>query len=161
TFDDKARAEVAGKTFRVADDANITIDGNRAKLAELPAGAFVNLTLSMDQKSILRLDAQGPQVNDCNGNLVKAVDVQNSTITFDDKARAEVAGKTFTVAPNANITIDGNTSKLADLPVGAFVNIGLAVDRLTIRSISAFGPNVGDCNGNQVKAVDVQNSTIT
>ncbi len=161
TFDDKARVEVAGKTFGVAPDAHISIDGKPGKLTGLPAGAFVNLTLSVDQKTIRSLDAQGPQVNDCAGSQVKAVDVEKGTITFDDKARAEVAGKTFRVAPDAFIVIDGKPSKLAGLPGGAFVNLTFAVDRETIRHVNAQGPQISDCSGSMVKAVDAEKGTIT
>ena len=54
--------------------------------------------------------------------MVKAVDVEKGTITFDDKASAAVAGRTFPVAKDANILIDGQPSPLSGLPVGAFVN---------------------------------------
>ena len=37
------------------------------------------------------------------------VDAANNTLTFDDKARAELAGKTFRVAPDAFILIDGKS----------------------------------------------------
>ena len=71
---------------------------------------------------------QGPQVSIV-GSPVKAVDAENHTIAFDDKVRAELAGKTFRVAPDAFILIDGKRGKLADLPAGAFVNLGFSVDR--------------------------------
>jgi RNA polymerase sigma factor (sigma-70 family) len=160
SFDDKARAELAGKTFRVAADAGITIDGKRGKLSELPAGAFVNLTFAVDRETIRHLNAQGPQVSDCTGSVVTAVDVERSTITFDGKARAELAGKTFSVADNANITIDGKPGKLSGLPAGAFVNLAFAVDRKTVQHLSAQGPQVSDCSGSMVKAVDIERSTI-
>jgi RNA polymerase sigma factor (sigma-70 family) len=162
TFDDKAPAEVAGKTFRVAPDAGIAIDGKRAKLAEVPAGAHVILGLSVDQQTALSVNAQGPPfLCDCGGSLVKTVDIERNTITFDDKARAEVAGKTFTVAKDANIVIDGKPGKLADVPAGAYVGLSLSVDRQTALSVNAQGPGVGDCGGSLVKAVDVEKNTIT
>jgi hypothetical protein len=162
TFDDKARAEVAGKTFRVAEDAFILIDGKPGKLSGLPAGAFVNLTFAVDRETIRHLNAQGPQVSDCSGSLVKAVDVERSTITFDDKARVELAGKTFPVADNASITIDGKPGKLSGLPAGAFVNLTFAVDRKTVQHLSAQGAQLlCDCGGSMVKAVDAEKGTIT
>jgi hypothetical protein len=161
TFDDKAPTEVAGKTFAVAADARITIDGKPGKLSDLPAGAFLGLGLSIDRKTILHFNAQGPQLNDCNGNLLEAVDVEKSTITFDAKARPEVAGKTFPVAPDARLNIDGKPGKLTGLPAGAYVNLTFSVDRKTVLHLSAAGPQVNDCNGSLVKAVDVENSTIT
>src|SRR5262249_29104007 len=107
TVDDKAPAEVAGKTLAVAPDANIEIDGKPGKLAGIPAGTFVNLGLSVDQQTARNLQAEGPNLGGCGGSMVKAVDAANNTITFDDKAIAEVAGKTFPVAKDAWILIDG------------------------------------------------------
>jgi hypothetical protein len=161
TFDDKARAEVAGKTFSVAADANINIDGKREKLSGLPAGAFINVGFAVDHKTVRWINASGPQVSDCAGSMVKAVDVEKGTITFDDKARAEVGGKTFSVAPDANINIDGRQGKLVELPAGAFVNVGFAVDRKTVRWINAQGPQVSDCSGSPVKVVDAARNIIT
>jgi RNA polymerase sigma factor (sigma-70 family) len=161
TFDDKAPAEVAGKTFAVTRDAHIVIDGKLGKLTGLPRGAFVNLGLCVDQKTARSLNAQGAQVGGCGGSPVAAVDVERSTITFDDKAAREVAGKTFTVAKNAYIVLDGKRGKLADLPTGARVNLGLCVDQKTARNINAQGPQVGEHGGSLVKAVDVEKGTIT
>src|SRR5207244_3698377 len=129
TFDDKAIAEVAGKTFAVGKDANIVIDGKPGNLAGVPAGAYINVTLAVDQQTVGTIHAQGPPVQcDCGGSPVKAVDAERRTITFDDKARAEVAGKTFTVASDALIVIDGKPGRLADLPAGAYANLRLRVD---------------------------------
>jgi RNA polymerase sigma factor (sigma-70 family) len=158
TFDDKAAPEVSGKTFTVGQGANIVIDGRAGKLAELSAGCYLNVTLTVDQKTVGSVHAQGPPVQcDCGGSCVKAVDLVNHTITFDDKARAEVAGKTFPVAKNANIIIDGRSGTLAELPVGAFVALGLRVDQKTAGILHAQGRGVSGV----LKAVDVANHTVT
>jgi hypothetical protein len=48
TFDeDRSPPEVAGVTFPLAKNARITVDSRPAKLAEVPKGALVNLTLSV------------------------------------------------------------------------------------------------------------------
>jgi hypothetical protein len=161
TFGDKTRAEVAGKTFTVAPDAAINIDGKPSKLAELPAGAFVNLGLAVDRKTVRWLHAQGPRVQDCNGSEVKAVDAEKGTITFADMALPQVAGKTWTVAKDATINIDGKWGKLSELPAGAFANLLFAVDRKTITSIQAQGPQLRGPQAALVKAVDAKKSTIT
>jgi hypothetical protein len=160
TFDDKVRPDLAGKTFPLVKDARVSIEHRPAKLADVPADAFVYLQLSVDRKMIRTLDAQGPQINDHNGSLITAVDAEKRTVTFDDKCRPEVAGKTFSVAPDAGIVIDGKRATLADLPAGAFVNIGLAVDRKTIRHLSAQGAQISDCNGVCVESIDGEKRTI-
>src|SRR5262249_18479665 len=124
SFDDKMRVELAGKTFRVADDACVNVDGKRAKLSDVPAGAWVNLSLAVDPKPARVLGAMGPPfLCDCGGSLVTAVDAGKGTITFDSKTRAEIAGKTFSVAKDAAVTIDGKRAKLSDLPAGAYVSL--------------------------------------
>src|SRR5262249_21135087 len=152
------------KTFAVAKDANVLIDGQPGKLAEVPVGAHVTLTLTVDRQLARQVHAQGPSnVCDCGGSLVKAVDVPARAITFDEKARAEVAGKTFTVAADAFITINGNrTGTLAEVPVGCYVNLGLRVDGKTVGRLDAQGPsNLCECGGSVVKAVDAGSGTIT
>jgi RNA polymerase sigma factor (sigma-70 family) len=161
TFHDKAPAAVAGKTFPVAQDANIVIDGKPGKLSELPAGAFLNLGFSVDRRTIRHFNAHGPNVGDCGGSLVKTVDAERNTITFDDQARAGVAGKTYSVTKDAHIVIDGKVGKLTDIPSGSYVSLALCVDQKTARSVNANGAQVGDCVGSEVKAIDVEQSTIT
>jgi RNA polymerase sigma factor (sigma-70 family) len=157
TFDEKAGASVAGKTFAVARDAGIQIDGKLGSLSAIPAGCYADLTLSADRQMALRVNAQGPSnICDCGGSMVTAVDTEKGTITFDDRARAEVAGKTFFVAKDANIIIDNKRSRLSEVPVGAYVNIGLSVDRQTATNVHAQGPAVTGI----VKALDVEKRTM-
>jgi RNA polymerase sigma factor (sigma-70 family) len=157
TFGDQAPAAVAGKTIPLAQNADFRIDGKPAKVAGLPAGAFVNLILTVDQATARRLDAEGPHLGGCGGSMVKAVSAGQNTITFDDKALPEVAGKTFTFAPDVNILIDGKPGKLTELPAGAFVNLILSVDQQVARHVHAQGPHASGV----VKAVSAKKNTIT
>jgi RNA polymerase sigma factor (sigma-70 family) len=161
TYDKKAPRDIAGKTFTIASDAHIKINGNRTgTLAEVPVGSYVNLRLRVDGKTVGRVDAQGPSnLCDHEGSVVKAVDVEKGTITFDDSAKGEVAGKTFTLAKDVNIVIDGEPGKLSALPPGSLVQIHLWVDRQTVGNLRTCGrpvPGIG-----VVKAVDVGKNTIT
>ena len=158
SFDDRAMPQVAGKTFTVAADAHIVIEGKPGKLADLPAGAHVNLILTVDQQSARQVHAQGaPVACDCGGSLVKAVDVEKSTITFDDRARAEVAGKTFAIAKDAFILIDGKQGTLAELPVGAMVDLRLSLDQKAARQVRATGRMFSGV----VKSLDAERRSIT
>ena len=157
TFDDSAPRELAGKTLAVAKDAHIDVDGKPGRLAAVPAGAFGSLGLSVDRQTIRNLQAEGPTLGGCGGSCVIAVDVANRTITFDDRAPADIAGKTFTVAKDATFAIDGRRADLAGLPPGSYVNATLTVDRQTIRHIGAQGPPVAGV----LNAVDAAKNTIT
>jgi RNA polymerase sigma factor (sigma-70 family) len=161
TFDKKAARDIAGKTFTIASDVHITINGNRTgTLAEVPAGCYVNLLLRVDGKTVGRVDAQGPSnLCDHEGSVVKAVDVEKGTITFDDRAKGEVAGKTFTLAKDANIVIDGQRGSLSALPPGTLVQIHLWVDRQTVGNLHTCGQPVPGTG--VVKAVDAGKNTIT
>jgi RNA polymerase sigma factor (sigma-70 family) len=156
TLDQQAPPEIAGRTIAVAGDANIEIDGKPGKLAAIPAGSFVNVGLSVDGLMARNLQAEGPNLGECGGSQVSAVDAVNDTITFDDKSHESVAGKTFRIAKHAWITIDGKLGKLIDLPVGAYVNITLTVDRETVRSLAANGPRLAGT----VKVVDAANHAV-
>jgi RNA polymerase sigma factor (sigma-70 family) len=139
TFDDDmVPAELVGKTFPVARDADIRIDGKPGKLAEVPPGAVVQLLgLHVDQKTARRLWAQGPE----SGGLVKAVDAEKGTITFDDDMTPpELAGKTLPVARDADIRIDGKPGKLAGVPSAVLIRVRLSADQKTIRHIVVGGP---------------------
>jgi RNA polymerase sigma factor (sigma-70 family) len=172
TFDDKGAGtftnqppptELAGKTFPVAKDAGITVDDQPGKLAGVPPGALVRLSLSADQKTVRFIRAYGPGWS----AFVKAVDAGKNTITFDDEQRspspqddrrvAEVAGKTFPVAKDASLLIDGKPGKLAGLPPGARIDFGLSADRKTVRSFQTIAPHVSGV----VKVVDTEKSIIT
>jgi RNA polymerase sigma factor (sigma-70 family) len=160
TFDKKAPPDVAGRTFAIAANAPVWIDGKPAALSDVPAGCFVNLLLRTDGKTAGHVRAQGPS-NLCEpgGSVVKAVDVEKGTITFDDKVRSEVAGKTFALATDANIAIDGKPGTLAALPPGSVVAMRLWVDRQTVGMVHATGPSVPGIG--VVKAVDAERSTVT
>ncbi len=160
TFDTERTPEVlAGKTFPVAPDAGVLIDGRPAPLAGVPPGANVQVLLSVDQKTIRHLSAEGrgfPVV------LVKAADAVRNTITFDqNRSPEDLAGKTFPVARDANIAIDGRSGALAGIPPGAVVSVGLSVDQKTVRTLSADGPQIGNPGGAVVDSVDVEKGTIT
>src|SRR5262249_47629874 len=124
TFDDRARAGVAGKTFALAGDANVVIDGKPGQLADLPAGSYVDLFLRVDRQTVGALRARGPTVH----GVVKAVEAGKNVITVD--------GNTSPVANDANIVIEGKTLKLAGVPAGVRVSVKLCVDRKTVRKIS-------------------------
>ena len=96
--------------------------------AGLPAGSFVNLVLSVDQQTVRRIHAKGPPVS----GVVKAVDAEKGTITLEDR--------TFRVAKDVVIVIDGNRGQLAGLRTGANVSLTLHVDQKTVGMIYTKEP---------------------
>jgi RNA polymerase sigma factor (sigma-70 family) len=154
-----AGSEDDGRTFRVTKETTIIIDGKPGTLAAIPAGAGLHaLNLCADQQTADGINVCGPGYHHV---PVTAVDADKHTITIGEQAPAEVAGKTLRVVPEANIQIDGKPGKLAAVPVGAFVNLGLSVDRQTALNLQAEGPNLGGCGGSMVSAVSAGENTIT
>jgi len=161
TFARKSAPDVAGKSFLIAKDALITINGNRAgTLLDVPAGCYVNLLLRVDLRTVGGLDARGPS-NLCapGGSVVKAVDAEKGTITFDDAEKSEIAGKTFSLAKDAIVVVDDKAGQLSAIAPGTFVDMRLWLDRRTIGSLHTCGqpvPGIG-----VVRGVDAKNHTIT
>jgi hypothetical protein len=157
TFEDKCSPEVAGKTFTVAPDALIIIDGKGGKLAELPAGAYVDMVLSLDRRTARYVHAQGPNLGDCGGSMVKAIDLERNTITFDERSCAAVAAKTFPLARDVGVQIDGRRGRLTELPVGCFANLKLSADRRLAVEVHAHGPAMTGI----ARTVDIAGRTVT
>jgi uncharacterized protein (DUF4415 family) len=168
TFDDKpppagtftnngpAPPELAGKTFPVARDANITVDDRTGTLAGVVRGALVALSLSADGKTVRGLQGYGPGWGRV---VIKAVDVARHTLTFDDDNAPEpLAGRTFPVAKDASIQIDDRPGTLAEVPPGVRIDVGMSVDQKTISSFRVVGLG---WTGVFVKAVDAGKGTIT
>jgi RNA polymerase sigma factor (sigma-70 family) len=152
-------AHFGDRTFSVPADTVIVIDGKPGKLANVPAGASLHaLNLRVDQQTAHGMNVQGPGYHHV---PVKAVDAEKNTVTIGDQAPAEVAGKTLVVAPEATVEIDGKPGRLAGVPPGSFVNLGLRVDRQTALHLQAEGPNLGGCGGSMATAVDAEKNTIT
>jgi hypothetical protein len=134
---DGAPVQVAGKTFAVAKDIHVEIDGRPGQLAAVPPGASVWLWLAVDQKTLVRLHAEGSQLGGFGGVVVQAVDAEKNTITVDINGEGE---KTFAVLKSADIRLDGKFAKLAVLPKEAAVVLGLCADQKTVRAIQAKTP---------------------
>jgi hypothetical protein len=157
---DHQPADLAGKTLPLAKGANIRLEGRPGRLAEVPPGAFVGITLSVDQKAVSRLGAEGWHFDYV---LVKSVEAEKDTITFGeyDHQPAELADKTFPVTKDVSISIDDKPSKLAGVPPEASVSVTLSFDQKTVRAITAQGPQVGGGGDAVVEAVDAEKNTIT
>jgi hypothetical protein len=139
-------------SFKVADNANIRIDGKPSELAKLPVGAHVYLSQFEDGNKVQAIQANGPTIF----GSVKAVDSKKNTITVKD-ARSET---TYSVPPDTEITIDGEKGGLlANIPKGANLHaLNLCVDQKTALNINVEGASLHHV---PVKAVDADRLTIT
>lgn len=157
------------KTYAVDPNAEIGADDGRGKrfsikeikLADLATGSIVTLSLSVDQKHVKDILAEGPSY----GGLLKAVDAAKHSLTLTTQGRGEAEEKTLEVAPNALVMLDDGKGrrfslkegKLADVPVGAAIQVKMSADQKHVTMIRAEGRHVGG----RIKSVDTKNSTIT
>ena len=109
------------KTLPVAKDAKILRDGKAAQLADLKKGNKATLTLSADQKTVVSISAGTPPLS----APLKSVDASKNTISVTVGTRAAKEDKTYQVAKDAKITIDGKEAKLADLKEGTLLSLAV------------------------------------
>jgi hypothetical protein len=148
TLHDKVSKE---KSYRVVKDAVVFLDGKgeAKKLADVPAGAEVDLKLLSDQKRVCEIRAYGPTVA---GSV--AGNASADSITLRDKE----GDKTFAVAKDARILIDEKpANKLTDLIDGTVAQLRLSADQATALEVRAEGPSFRGT----VKALDPDKNTIT
>jgi hypothetical protein len=135
-------------TYEVSKDAKVSLDGVGGKLSDLPVGAAVIVKLSITQKAVWSVQAEGQSIK----GAAKVVDADSRGITIADKE----GEKTYTVAKDATIAVDGKPAQLADVPADAVVAAKLSADGQTVRSLSADGSNVQGV----VRSVDGVNNEI-
>jgi hypothetical protein len=110
------------KTYEVAKDAKILQHGKEAKLGDLKKGNQIALTLSADQKTVVSIIVGTPPTS----APLKSVDAGQNTITvIIGGGRREKQDKTYQVAKDAKIIIDGKEAKLTDLKEGAVLRLSV------------------------------------
>ena len=171
-FPNRRDQEEEEKSFTLAPGAEIGADDGRgrrfsvraAELTDLSPGVQVTLWLTLDQKQVQSVLAEGPNLF----GRVKAVDASNKTITVTvGPMRGEDAPeeKTLAVAADALVMLDdgrgrrlsAKEGKLADVPVGAAVQLRLSPNQTAITSLRAEGPTMGG----QIRSVDAAKGTVT
>jgi RNA polymerase sigma factor (sigma-70 family) len=140
------RGDEAGEeqTYALAAGIDVLLDDGKGrrfslregKLADLRPGAIATLKLSVDQRTVMTIRAEGPSVQ----GTLKAVDSARGTITLDLRAgRGDTPEeKTFAVARDARVFIDGREGKLADVKAeeNSPVALKLSLDQKMVQSIT-------------------------
>jgi RNA polymerase sigma factor (sigma-70 family) len=118
--------------LEVAADADIRVDGKKAKLADLKGGMRVALDLGTEKMAVTRIDASRPQPD----MILQAVNAAAQTITvaFRDKLMDLPVGKDAIL----DVARDGTKGRLEDLQVGMPVRLILAArgDRIVVTHIT-------------------------
>jgi RNA polymerase sigma factor (sigma-70 family) len=132
------------KTLEVAPNAIIVLDDGKGrrfslkegKLADVAVGAVAQVKLSADQKHVTSIRAEGAMV----GGRVKSIDTKNNTITIEIFVRRgeNAEEKTYSLAKDVHINIEGNPGKLADIKTGEESGptmLKLSLDQKTVQAI--------------------------
>jgi hypothetical protein len=146
-------------TYTLDPAATITLDGSPSTLSAPPVGAEVELRLAVGGTTALsvRVDTHAQDGSEAHGSLVSA-DTTASTITL---AGRDGTPATYHVTGTTIISLNGATSTLAALPVGAQVEIQLAADGVTALSINAEMETAGHATEGSLIRVDTSANTIT
>lgn len=134
------------------------------KLADVAAGATVTLQLTLDQKQVVSLQAEGPVLF----GVVRSLDLSRNLLTLSlGPSRDGVGGgeRIFELASDAIVMLDDGKGcrlsikegKLADIPTGVAANVRLSADQRFATLLRAEGPSLSVL----IKAVDSVNGTIT
>ncbi len=137
------------QTFTVAANAEVLVEDERpfhfypvreAKLSDLPVGSIASLRLSPDQTTAMVVRAEGPSVS----GALKGIDpTKGSVVIVIGSGRGtDAEERTYTVAKDARIWVDGAEAKLADLKAGdpaPNINLKLSLDQKTVRAIHMGG----------------------
>ncbi len=138
----------AEQVVSVSNDATILLDDGKgrrlslkaAKLEDVAEGATVQAKLSMEQHFAMMVRIEGGTVV----GILKAIDADKGTVTvLTAKSREDREEKTFTLAKDGRVLVDGAESKLADLKIaenGPFVQLRLTLDRMFVQSLVAQQP---------------------
>jgi hypothetical protein len=145
----------------VAPDAAVTVDGATAKLSQLPVGAQVTVsgTVNNNVKVATRVEASTVKPFAVAG-AVASVDATGRTVTVTPLASA--ATTAYPVAVKAMITLDGKAVDLAKLPVRAHILLAGTVTGgvYSAQSLTAISRWDLKLSGT-VSAVDAAHGTVT
>jgi hypothetical protein len=134
------------RTFAVAKNVKVAIDGKEAKLADLKAGTRVSVKLGEDRSTAVAIATENanPDVKKAAGasGTLKSVDAAKGTITIAATKRDASIDRTYTIAKNVKVVVDGSEGTLADLKNGFHVNVKLGDDKTTAVAVGCEGPTL-------------------
>ncbi len=172
---ERGEQTVEDKTYALPADAEIAVDDGRGrrfsvkegKVADLATGATITVQLSLNQKQAVSVQVEGPNIS----GVVKSVDPGRHSLTVSfggggrGRSQEQALEQTVELAGDAVVLLDDGRGrrlsvkegKLADVPVGAAVNLRMSVDQRYATLVRAEGPVLPG----QIRAVDATAGTVT
>lgn len=150
----KREDEQPDKTYLVAKEARVFIDGKEAKLTNLATETLVTAKLSGDQKEIGFIQAQGPTVQ----GVLKALDSEKNVLTVTIPKKGEPpTDKTYPIAKDAKVVLYNKEATIKNLALETPVTLKLSGFNKEVAMIQVQGPIMQGV----LKAVDAAKNTVT
>jgi RNA polymerase sigma factor (sigma-70 family) len=131
-------SKAGDETFALDKDVRIVLDGNRpGKVEDLVDGAVVRVRLSVDRKTALEVQAEGPTYR----GIVKGVDADKITLTVGGKGGVGGEDKEFKLTKKTVIATQMKQVpiELKNLKVDTEVTVKLSLDQKTAVQILVMG----------------------
>jgi hypothetical protein len=160
------------RTLAIASGAEVVVDDGRgrrlslkeAKLSDLVPGTFLQLALSVDQKQVLSVQAEGPSLQ----GTVQSLNPDKNEITltmFPRRGGEEPAERTVVLAEDALVLLDDGRGrrlsikegKLSEIPIGSSASVRLTADQKRATVVRAEGPVLQAL----IRAIDPNAGTVT
>ena len=132
-----ATSESGRAEYRLAPDAQVSVDGKDERIGNLKPGMTCTLRLSAVHPVIFSLTAIGPKLE----GVVRSVDTERKTLTVLLRSPRLVVGGMS--ADGAVITVGGKVGTLGDLKPGMRVQVQWAADPDTGRVLAVRELNDG------------------
>jgi RNA polymerase sigma factor (sigma-70 family) len=156
------------RTFTVASDAAVRIDGHEAKLADVKAGLHANVKIADDKTTAIAIGCEGPtlvgEVKEvaADRKSLKVV-VMVPTDKADKKSPKKAEETSVNVGDDVRVAVEGNKkATLADLKTGASVQVQISADGT--RAILIMSPAKGAVEPGligELKAVAADKKSVT
>ncbi len=127
-----------GLEYMVDIDSTIEVDGKKASLSNLHLGQWVKMEVVKSNKNILSIKAESLIEDDVDG-LIKYLNLSLRELTLEYKDGNKINSKDYDLDKDVKVSLDGKSSKLADLRVGD--RISLKIKNNLIIEIDANSKN--------------------
>lgn len=136
SFVDRTKVVLGGRLgsteFPLRADARLTIDGKPAALEQFNGGMVVSVERQDGQGPVIGMHAAGSTI----GASLLSIDEEKQTMTVLTVGGDPGSKRTYALAGDVSITLNGQAAKLSDLQPGTAVSLKLSVDFKTVIAVT-------------------------
>lgn len=127
------------RVLTLGGNAEIIVDGDKGKLAQLGDDCSVRIWLEEGSEDrIRRLEALGRRIGSRRGVRLRRLDPAKRTLTL--RVENSRLDKTYTIAADVRVVLDGKPARLGDLSLERGVYLQLAADMETVIAVQQGDP---------------------